>query len=143
MLVPDLVDDLARRDRRRRDDGEKAEAAIGFDCRAGFLKAPAVVACKPTGEVERRVGFKIMLLDAPPQLLPGAGPDRLVDLELLPLQPGLADRSKITVACDRAVRKPVRKNVVVITDEAHCPIPHPTICNSWLLAIFEPASWKG
>jgi len=41
MLVPDLVDDLARRDRRRRDDGKKAEAAIGIDGRARLLEAPA------------------------------------------------------------------------------------------------------
>src|ERR1700761_917134 len=30
VLVPDLVDDLARRDRRRRDDGEETEAAVGI-----------------------------------------------------------------------------------------------------------------
>ena len=34
MLVPDLVDDVARRDWCRRDDGEKAEAAVGINGRA-------------------------------------------------------------------------------------------------------------
>src|ERR1700760_4011357 len=38
VLVPDLVDHLARRDRCRRDDGEKAESTIGVDGRAGRLK---------------------------------------------------------------------------------------------------------
>ena len=90
MLVPDLVDDLARRHRRRRDDGEKAEAAIGIDGGAGVLKAPAVVAREPAGKIQRRVGLEIMLLDAPPQILSGGCPDRLVrldvDFALRPLQ---------------------------------------------------------
>src|SRR5215468_894415 len=90
MLVPDLIDDLARGDRRRRDDGEKAEAAIGINGRAGVLKAPAVVAREPAGEMQRHVRLEIMLLDAPPQVQPGGRPDGLgrldVDLELRPLQ---------------------------------------------------------
>jgi len=90
MLVPNLVDDLARRDRCWRDDGEKAEAAIGIDGRAGVLKAPTMVAREPARKVQWRVGFEIMLLDAPPQILSGRDPDRLVrlgiDFELHPLQ---------------------------------------------------------
>src|SRR5262244_1989479 len=90
MLVPDLVDNLARRDRRRRDDGEKAEAAIGIDGRAGILKTPAVVAREPAGKVQWCVGLEIMLLDATPQLPSIGCPDGLVrldvDLEQRPLQ---------------------------------------------------------
>lgn len=66
MLVPDFVDDLARRNRRRRDDGEKAEATIGLNGRAGVLKTPAVVARQSASKVKRGVGLKIMLLDAAP-----------------------------------------------------------------------------
>src|ERR1700741_5059194 len=90
MLMPDLVDDLARRDRRRRDDGEKAEAAIGIGGSAGLLQAPAVGARQPAGKIQRWVGLEIVLLDAPPQRLPRRRPDGLarleVDLELRPLQ---------------------------------------------------------
>src|SRR5215470_4252399 len=90
MLVPDLIDDLAWGDWRRRDDGEKAEAAIGVDGRAGVLKTPAVVARESAGEIQRCVGLEIMLLDAPPQVQSGRCPDGLVrldvDLELRPLQ---------------------------------------------------------
>jgi hypothetical protein len=90
MQVPDLVDGLARRNRRRRDDGEEAEAAIGIDGRAGVLKSPAMVAREPSGEVQRCVWLEIMLLDTPPKVLSGWRPDRLVrlhvDLELCPLQ---------------------------------------------------------
>jgi hypothetical protein len=90
MLVPDLIDDLARRDRCRRDDGEKAEAAIGIDRCACLFEVPAMVARQPTGEIQRSVGLEIMPLDSPPQILPRGCPDGLVrldvDLELRPLQ---------------------------------------------------------
>src|SRR5580704_12205743 len=90
MLVPNLIDNLARRDRRRRDDGEKAEASIGIDGGARVLKAPAVVAREPAGKIQRCVGLEIMLLDAPPQLPSGGCPDGLVrpdvDFELRSLQ---------------------------------------------------------
>jgi hypothetical protein len=82
MLVPDLVDDLARRDRRRRDDRKKAEAAIGIDGRAGLIEAPAVVAREPAGKIQRCVGLEIMLLDAPSQLSSGGSPDGLVRPEI-------------------------------------------------------------
>src|SRR5689334_10509671 len=82
MLVPDLVDDVARRDRHRRDDGEKAEAAVGVDRGAGLLDTPAMVARQSAGEIQRRIRLEIMLFDAPPQLPPGGGPDGLVRLDI-------------------------------------------------------------
>jgi hypothetical protein len=49
-----------------------------------------MVTRKPAGEIQRRVGLKIMQLDAPPQILPGGAPNGLVgrdiDFELRPLQ---------------------------------------------------------
>jgi hypothetical protein len=75
---------------RRRDHGEKAEAAIGVDGRAGVYQAPAVVAREPSGKVQWCIWLEIMLLDAPPQVLSGGSPERLVrldvDFELRPLQ---------------------------------------------------------
>src|ERR1700739_854319 len=91
MLVPDFVDDLTRRNRRGRDNREKAEAAIGIDRRAGVLEAPAMIARKPAGKIQRCVGLEVMLLDTPPQILSGRCPDGLIrleiDFELCPLQP--------------------------------------------------------
>ena len=86
MLMPDFVDDFARGHRCRRDDRKEAEAAIGFDGRAGIPEAPAVVARKTAGKIQRCVGFEIMLLDAPPQTLRRGGPGvgRLDGLDVLP-----------------------------------------------------------
>src|ERR1700757_2007950 len=93
MLMPDFIDDLARRHRRWRDNREEAEAAIGIDRRACFLEAPVVVAREPAGKIQRCVGLEIMLLDTPPQILSDRRPDRLIrleiDFELCPLQPEL------------------------------------------------------
>src|SRR5580704_390458 len=90
MLMPDLIDDFARGHRCRRDGRKKAKAAIGVDGGAGFLEAPAVVAREPAGKIQRCVGFEIMLLDPPPQILSGGRPDGLarldIDFELCPLQ---------------------------------------------------------
>jgi hypothetical protein len=58
-----------RKLRRQRDRGEKAEAAIGADRRRGFLEAPALIGREPAGEIHRRFGLEIMLLDAPTQLV--------------------------------------------------------------------------
>src|SRR3974390_1249735 len=90
MLVPDLVDDLARRDWCRRNDGEKAEAAVGINGRARVLKPPAMVTREPAREIQRCVGFEIVLLDTSPELPSRKGPKGLVrvedDLELRSLQ---------------------------------------------------------
>jgi hypothetical protein len=49
-----------------------------------------MVAREPARKVQRSVGLEIMLLNAPPQVLSGRDPDRLVrlaiDFELHPLQ---------------------------------------------------------
>ena len=75
MLVPDFVDDLARGDRRRRNDGEKAKAPLGLDSGASVFETPAVVTREPLRKIQRRVGLEIMPLDAPPQFLAGKRPD--------------------------------------------------------------------
>src|ERR1700722_9414064 len=94
MLMPDFVDDFARGDGCRRNDGEKAKASIGVDGGAGLIEAPAVIAREPLRKIQPCVGLEIMLPDALPQLPTGKRPNGLVglnvDFELRALQQKLA-----------------------------------------------------
>ena len=75
VLMPDLIDDLARRHWRRRYGGEKTKAPVAVNRSPRFRECPPSIPRQPGRESQRLIGFEIVLLDAGPQLFPGRAPD--------------------------------------------------------------------
>jgi len=68
VLVPNLIDLLARCHQLAGGDREEAEAPVFHDRASRETEAPVAIAGEAAGEIERQAGFEIVAFDPGPQL---------------------------------------------------------------------------